>query len=181
MAVSTPKVDADRLGETDDAYADVTLDGRLFSGVAYERDADGHLICLCGYVDGKAHGAFRVWTTSGQIVTEHYFDGGGLHGPYREWYPSGQLRLDAYYEHGYSTRKQTFAEDGRVLESERLDAESPNAARIAKQRKRRSRAIIDIDLTTWDFVQRPEGWGADGAGLPDGAALRVPAFPPNLS
>lgn len=177
----TPKVDADRLGETDDAHADTTLDGQLFSGVAYERDAEGHLVCLCGYVDGKMNGAFRVWSASGKVVSEYYHDGGGLHGPYREWYPSGRLRLDAYYEHGYATRKKSFAEDGSVLEDEQLDPESPNAARLKREHKRRQRhEVIDIDLISWEFIEHPAGWGADGSGLLDGAALAVPAFPSPL-
>ncbi|HTV21908.1 MAG TPA: hypothetical protein VMG12_24630 [Polyangiaceae bacterium] len=177
---STLPVDADRLGETDDAYADTTLDGQLFSGVAYERDAEGHLISLCGYVDGKMHGAFRVWTPSGTIVSEYYYVGGGLHGPYREWDASGRLRLDAYYEYSHSTRRKTFAADGSVLEDEPIDPESPNAARIARARKRRSGELVDIDLKTWSFSQKPAGWGADGAGLPDAAALAVPAFRSDL-
>jgi len=177
---NTPKVDSERLGETDDAHADTTLDGRLFSGVAYERDAEGHLICLCGYVDGKMHGAFRVWTASGTIASEYYHSVDGLHGPYREWDASGRLRLDAYYEHGYHTRRKTFAEDGSVLEDEPFDPESPNAARIVRERKRRKREVVDIDLNTWDFVERLPGWGADGSELPDGAALPVPAFPPDV-
>jgi len=120
-------------------------------------------------------------TTSGRVAAEYYHDGGGLHGPYREWYPSGRLRLDAYYEHGYPTRRTSFGEDGGVLEDERLDPESPNAARLQRERKRRRKhEIIDIDLKTWDFVERPPGWGADGSGLLDASALTVPAFPPPL-
>lgn len=175
--MTTRIVDSDRLGQTDDAYADTTLDGRLFSGIAYERDSSGQLVGVYGYVDGKPHGPLRSWHGSGQIVTEHYYDGGGLHGPYRQWYPDGRPRLDAYYEHGYRTRAKRWSEDGSVLEDEQLDPGSPVAAKIAERRRRRKPHIIDIDLRTWDFVERPPGWGADPADLPAASGLTPPAFP----
>ncbi len=172
MVKPTTKVDSDLLGETDDAYGDVTLDGRLFNGVAYEKDAEtGALLALEGYREGKAHGPLRVWYASGQIRTELYNYGGGLHGPWREWHSDGRLSLDSYYEHGFKLRSKRWSEEGRLLESDELDPSSPAFADVLQRRAKRNAPIVDIDLDDWEFVERPVAWGRDGTGLPSADAL----------
>jgi hypothetical protein len=174
MVKPTNKVDSSLLGETDDAYGDVTLDGRLFSGVAYEKDAPtGALLALTGYREGKAHGPLRVWYPSGQIRTEVYNHGGGLHGPWREWYPDGGLSLDSYYEHNFKLRSKRWSEEGRLIETFELDPASPAFSDVSERRAKRNDPIVDIDLNDWELVERAAGWGRDETELPDAASLEA--------
>jgi hypothetical protein len=171
---NTLKVDFDLLGESEDAHADLTYDGRPFTGIAYEKDAMGRFISLSGYQNGKPCGPLRTWYPSGQIEQEQYYRGGALHGPWREWYPNGQPRVDAYYEHGHLLRSKRWGEDGTLVQHERHEG-CVHSARVGERRAQGEGPLLDIDPSTWELVEKPSGWGRDPADLPDSAALSARA------
>ncbi len=175
MVTNPLQVDFELLGESDGAPGGLTYDGRLFTGIAYEKDPQGRLISLSGYQNGRACGPLRTWYPSGQIEQEQYYRSGSLHGPWREWYPDGRPRLDAYHEHGHIVRSKRWGEDGTLVENERLD-ESCGFADLTGARVDRETPLVDIDPSTWELVERPLGWGRDPSELPGAAMLsaRVP-------
>jgi hypothetical protein len=163
--MKTRIIPRDELGITDDAYGDITLDDFLFNGVAFERNEDGLLLLLVGFKSGKHHGPTRYWYPSGHIESEHYFYLGGLQGPVREWYESGQPKRNDYVEYGYSLRRRNWNADGTPAAPLAYTPTKETLDSIAKRRRQYSAPIIDIDLTSWEFVQKPVGWGLDPSEL----------------
>ncbi|TNF32530.1 MAG: hypothetical protein EP312_11385, partial [Gammaproteobacteria bacterium] len=47
----------------------------------------------CVLPDGKAHGPWRVWYPSGQLMSETPMDHGREHGELRAWWPNGQMMM----------------------------------------------------------------------------------------
>lgn len=158
----TLKVDFERLETSDDGLGEILLDGKLYSGVAFERDKSGQLRSLAGYDGGKIHGAWREWTSTGQLRTEQYHRNGGGHGPWREWYPDGRPKVDAYCEYGLFVRRKIWDERGDLIKDETIDPESSTFAQLQKRRAGRDDPIIDIDIESMEFFERPLGWVPDG-------------------
>lgn len=172
MANHVITVRINELRLTNDGYGDATLQGILFDGIGYEEDqATGQILALTGFWQGKLHGPQRTWSANGQMESEEYNRYGGLHGPVREWDESGRLRLFGYCWYGVGIRRWSWDEHGQLV-SERLAPDLDVAERMQKQLAERDHGITDIDLQTWEFVERPWGWG----GRPD--ELPPPCPPP---
>ena len=163
MVTQTLQVDFELLRESDRASAELTYDGRLFTGIAYETDRLGRLVSLSGYRDGRACGPLRTWYPSGQIEQEQYYRGGRRHGPWREWHPNGRPRVDAYYERGHALRTR--------VESARTAPSCGGVVALAGAGADESERLLDIDPSTWELVERPIDWGRDPSELPEATAL----------
>jgi len=158
-------VNEEELVSTDDSYGDIMLYGQLFDGVVYERDKEGRLISLGGYSTGKRHGAVRDWFPSGQIADEAFYHNGRLHGANRKWYKNGQPEFDAYFEYGYRTRMKSWNADGQLTEQQKIEPESPVSLKLLELRLHEGKSVVDIDLESWDFLERSIGWGEDPSAL----------------
>lgn len=107
--------------------------GQRYSGVAYDKDAKtGVVVGLGGFDGGWLRGPDRLWTPSGILLVETFYLYGDFHGPNRQWHPDGTLKLNEYWKAGKRTSFDGPAEP-----------------------------IVDIDLDTMEFVERPWGWGRE--------------------
>ena len=158
----TTKVDFDQLDTADDGSGCILLNGNLFFGIAYEHDEkSGILIGLAGYFFGAAHGASRDWHANGKLATEIYHKTGSRHGPWREWYETGAPKVHSYWECDLCLWKTRWDEHGNLVEDYRLASESKYARKIEERLREGNWRIIDIDVETMEFFERPQGWGKD--------------------
>ncbi len=173
--MTTLVVNINRLVWEQDSVGDALWEGKYFSGIVFEDDpVNGTVLAVVGYRFGKRHGAVREWNRAGRLLDEEYEDVGGSHGPFRKWYPNGQLAMSGYTEHSINLRSKRWAEDGKLLEEKYLLEGDPRWAKLEAERKRGPSPIIDIDLATLAFFERPEGWGRNELDLPQ------PQPPPSL-
>lgn len=150
-----------------DSVGDALWEGKYFSGIAYEdHPATGAVLSVVGYRFGKRHGAIREWNGAGHPIDEEYEDLGGGHGPFRKWYPNGQLAEAGHTEHSINLWSKRWDEDGRLMEEKYLLETDPRWGELEAERKRGPSPIIDIDLATLTFFERPEGWGRNESDLP---------------
>lgn len=107
--------------------------GQRYSGVAYDKEAKtGVIVGIGGFDGGFLRGPDRVWTPSGILQEETFYRYGSFHGPRREWHPDGTLKLNEYWNGDERTPPEGSTEP-----------------------------VIDIDLDTMEFVERPWGWGRE--------------------
>lgn len=156
-------VDEDEVVPSDDEFGDYFHEGRLFTGIACEKDPKtGARMAVTGFRDGKLHGAARTWYPNGQLAQESFHYGGGHHGPQYEWYPDGKLKSAGYVDRGVTVWKRTWNERGELTSSLEAAQSPEQSARLAEARKALPRdRVTDIDLNTWEFVEQPEGWRLD--------------------
>lgn len=160
-------VNLERLGVEPDTVGNSLLDGHSFTGVAYEEGPNaGSIVGVYGYHLGKLHGPFRVWHHDGLLKEEEYRAKGALHGPRRTWHRNGQLAESSYTDYRVTTRLKRWDERGAVLESFLVAEDSAVWTKVEAERARGLRAILEIDLKTLSFLERPERWGRDESELP---------------
>lgn len=126
-------IDFDKIDSANDGTATFFLDGKLFSGIAYERDREtGVIVGIFGFEGGWNSGCSRTWSPSGVLLEEEFYLTGVFHGPRRIWNADGTLELNEYHHH-----------------SRRPPPEGP------------ADPVIDIDLEEMEFVEHPWGWGRE--------------------
>jgi hypothetical protein len=168
-------VNVDKLNWEQDSVGDCLLGGKYFSGIAFEaHSGTGTIVAVTGYRFGKLHGAARERDPSGLLREEEYNDQGGNHGPIRKWHRNGQLAESAHSEHSINLRSKRWDESGKLIEEKYLLETDARWRRLQEERKRGACPIIDIDLKTLTFFERPEGWGRNEADL------TPPQPPPSL-
>lgn len=157
----------DRLG-TENTCAGCTLwEGKYFSGIAFEaHEATGTILAIAGFRHGMWHGAIREWDAAGRPLEEEYSEGGAPHGPSRKWYDNGQVAEFAYSERFINLHRKRWDENGRLIDEKVLLENEPRWAKLIEERQRGPRPIVDIDLATLTFFERPEGWGRNETDLP---------------
>ncbi|HKO51805.1 MAG TPA: hypothetical protein VJV79_29045 [Polyangiaceae bacterium] len=131
-------IDSEELDLSNPGYADFFYKGKLFSGIAYERDADtGVIVGISGYRDGWLTGCARTWSPSGILLEEIFYHAGGFRGPVRKWHPDGTLMSNDYFPRSIDHGPRNQADP-----------------------------VIDIDLDEMEFVEHPWGWGKEPAPPP---------------
>ncbi len=164
--MNTLVVNLDRLDVEQDTIGDSLLKGEYFTGIAFEEHAaTGSVVAVVGFRDGKRHGAVRDWTSDGRLTEEEYLERGAPHGPRRTWHRNGQLAVCEYSEHFFLIQSKRWDENGMLVEEYSL-RDAATLQKLAEAHKRRPRPIIDIDLKTLTFFERPEGWGRSDTDLP---------------
>ncbi|MFZ5892483.1 MAG: toxin-antitoxin system YwqK family antitoxin [Myxococcota bacterium] len=161
----TIKVDFDELDTTNDGYGDTILNGKLYSGVAYERFENGAALrSVSGFRSGKLHGASREWYASGRLKDETFYHMGAYHGPVRKWYPDGALQEEGYWEQGIRIREKQWGTDGVLLKEMSIRPDSADYQALLERRAAyKDVPVVDIDMQTLEFVERPAGWGSDAS------------------
>jgi antitoxin component YwqK of YwqJK toxin-antitoxin module len=119
-----------------------TLDGKAFTGVAYEESAELGRSEIC-YRDGLQEGVARDWYPSGMPKGESCYVRNVLHGTSREFDEQGRLMVEDRYEYGICVLARRFSVDGTVTETNELDANIEAARQL-----NRLRAEHDWDLDT---------------------------------
>lgn len=102
------RMDYDDLDNDD--WGTYYLDGKPFTGVAYECYRDGQVSSEVEIVDGIADGYVREWYQSGKIQLEGYGRSSGGHAWSREWYESGILKRESISEFGVLVKETLWNE-----------------------------------------------------------------------
>ncbi len=68
---------------------------RLFTGIVFERYADGVLRSRSSVSNGLLQGLSQGWHTNGQLQIAEQFVAGIAHGPRTKWYPNGAKLSEA--------------------------------------------------------------------------------------
>ena len=158
----TIKISFEKTDISDDGSGDILFDGKLFSGIAYEYDEEfGTLIGLAGYSLGARHGASRDWYQNGKLATEVYYRNGLRNGPWREWHENGAPKFHSYWECDFCLWQTEWDERGTLTQDFRPELESKYARKIEERLREGNWRIIDIDVETMEFFERPQGWGKD--------------------
>lgn len=162
----TLKIHIDELEESEDSSMDMLYQGKLFTGVAFkENPKNGQLILLEGYYEGHSYGCCREWYQNGQLWYENYLMQSlsyRQHGPSRRWYPDGKLESESYYEVGYLIWEKHWNKDEimdgyyKIKPGSYVYSEYQKKLHEYKNRIGQIYPIIDVDLKTWEFVERPE-------------------------
>lgn len=158
-------VDFDDLETSEVGYNEYTLTGSLFTGIAVERTETGALIGLAGFSLGSKHGPWRSWHVNCLPKKEFYFLDGARNGPLRKWYENGELAYDAYWECDYCIRAKGWNELGKMVKDYKMTSDSRYFPSLKKERAQRQWRVLDIDIETLEFIERPPGWGRDGTEL----------------
>jgi antitoxin component YwqK of YwqJK toxin-antitoxin module len=156
-------IDEDEIEPSDDDLGDYLYRGRLVTGISCEKDRKtGAVIGVTGYRDGALHGADRTWYENGQLAEEEFFRDGQHHGPQHEWYRDGRLKRAGYVDRGVTVWMRTWYDKGELTSSVEAVQNPELLASLEEARKSRATCtVIDIDVDTWEFVERPDGWRID--------------------
>jgi hypothetical protein len=131
-------IDFDEIDSADDGTATFFRNGKLFSGIAYERNREtGVIVGLMGFHRGWLSGCSRTWSLSGVLLREEFHKYGVFHGPVRTWNADGTLKSNKYFFHTKQPPPEGTTE-----------------------------SVIDIDLEELQFVEHPWGWGKEPAPPP---------------
>ena len=77
-----------------------------------------------------------------------------------------EIAAFVYTDQLVTSRIQRWDEDGKLLEDFSMRTDTPTFAKLEQNRKRRPYPVVDIDLKTLTFFERPADWGRDLAALP---------------
>lgn len=92
-------------------------DNDPFTGVAYELDASGQLVCESEFVEGLQEGTSRTWFAPEQLRSESEYAHGSRHGRSKEWHRNGQLASDARYLYSIKVEEMTWNERGELMKT----------------------------------------------------------------
>jgi len=118
------RVNYDDLDYSDDQLV-CQYQGKPFTGVAYETDAQGRLISEVPHQNGFRHGVVREWFPSGQLQSEVAYQRGGAHGVSKSWYENGRMESETVYELGIQTRKREWDREGKLTSESELKENDP--------------------------------------------------------
>lgn len=108
--------------------------GVPFTGLAVEHDDAGRRIAETPYVDGQRSGIERMWSATGQLLSERGFLLDSLHGSVRSWFEDGRQQSEATYELGICTAKQDWDAGGAPTSDYRLTESDPQFKTLQKLR-----------------------------------------------
>lgn len=113
--MTTTRVPVDQLVENDPhwPFADVTLKGAPFTGIAVERLA--HSTREVTFVDGMGNGPGVVTADNGQVLEQFTLAQGVYVGDSRSWFPDGTPR--SRIKHGHPRSEERFNQHGQLVES----------------------------------------------------------------
>lgn len=101
------------------------LDGRPFTGIAYDLSPEGWLAEELSFENGIQTGPMRSFDRTGRMVDEEYQLAGVSHGPRMAWHENGQLAEEELFEFGTLLEAQYWDASGRLLRSFALDPADP--------------------------------------------------------
>lgn len=111
-----------------------------YNGVFKAWYANGQMLWLATYKDGKLHGKAKKWDDKGGLVMiENYKDGvldgeqlhyyygtkkmnyrdGCLNGPYEVYYKNGKLQQRKYYVNDITQSIEEYSEDGKLISTKK--------------------------------------------------------------
>src|SRR5688572_13410553 len=113
------------------------LDGRPFTGMAVQRDAEGRKVCEIPMTGGAYHGVARSWYPDGTLKGEDHHVHGLINGIRREWFPDGAIRREETWEYGWPMKAVEWNEKGDVVKSYERGPSDPMYAEIVRRRMAR--------------------------------------------
>ena len=118
------RVNWDDLEPSDDGLL-LEWDGVPLTGIAFELDDGGRLVCEAAFEGGQQHGLAREWFPSGSMQFEGYYYLGAKHGVSRYWFDSGQLKTETIYELGVKTGECGWNAEGTLIRQFELKESDP--------------------------------------------------------
>lgn len=128
-----PRVHADNIeyGDEDAMF----MDGKLFTGVAYEVYDNGQVREETSYVNGYENGLCRDWYRNGQLKEEHVALPGRPADLSTGWHEDGALSYVIKREFGVRVSHQAWDGHGKLLVDEQLEPGSANHTELLKLRE----------------------------------------------
>lgn len=110
MRVNDSEIDWQESGDT--AY----FQNAPYTGEIAETIANGTIVSLTSFVDGRQTGLARIWYPDGTLREEWLVENGHAVGPSRTWHDNGTLaELQVYDKHGHMTTQLRWDQEGNVL------------------------------------------------------------------
>lgn len=110
--------------------------GTRFTGIGYDHGPDG-VLSEISYRDGRQDGQAHDYYPSGALRGISDYRQNSLHGRVREFDEDGNLLLESVYEYGILIRTLCHDQSGALIETFRIDEDSPNYALLQKYRRER--------------------------------------------
>ena len=98
------RIDEDELDFDGDDYV-TRYNGEPFTGEGVEAGADGNILTLSAYVEGREEGSQREWYADGTLRSEGHVRDGRAVGEWRQWHPDGK-----------NAETKVFSDQGRLLD-----------------------------------------------------------------
>jgi antitoxin component YwqK of YwqJK toxin-antitoxin module len=73
-------------------------DGAPFTGEVVEKTADGAIVAVTSYVNGREDGPSTEWYPSGQVKARGEVRFGTAVGTHQVWHPNGQLAAETEFD-----------------------------------------------------------------------------------
>jgi MORN repeat variant len=103
-----------------------TLNGKPFSGIAYEVHEEGWVLSEGVYINGYKNGLHLEYFFSGIISNESYYSFNALHGTSREWFPNGNIMKETFALFAVIIREKTWNVKGELIQVYEIDRQSFN-------------------------------------------------------
>lgn len=113
----------------------LVLDGKPFTGIAYEMSSQDTLWSEQCYEEGILSGLSRDWYLNGQLRSQTDYRWNRVHGHDREWFENGQLKSDAIVELGIAIRKQEWDEEGNLIKDYHIKDDTWISNHLESQRE----------------------------------------------
>src|SRR5262245_51545815 len=128
-------INDDELDISDD-HLTILYNGQPFTGVSYEKDVNGQIICEVSYVNGQMKGPTRSYFANGRLQAEEQFNIGSHHGLCQYWRENGQIEAEKTYEHGILTTSRTWDSNGNLTGEYQLTEADPMYEILVKLRQK---------------------------------------------
>jgi len=126
------RVNSDDIELTDEgAYL---FNGRPFTGIGFDLDADGRIWSELEFVDGRQTGVTKGYER-GRLIRETQFLNGVYHGVHRQFDDDGCVEAEEVYEHGICLCRFRRNIDGELELAFELLPADPNYKTLELMRK----------------------------------------------
>lgn len=110
-----------------------TYQGKRFSGISCEIEPPGNRVEVT-FANGVPHGPTRVFSRSGQLIEESYYQFGTQHGPSMEWDENGQKKRLRKFERGILVEEIEWDASGKPIKEFHITAAHPNYNQLLNER-----------------------------------------------
>ncbi len=130
-------IDFNDLEADDDWGTTYNWQGKLFTGLVYERYPNGQLASVFEMEDSKINGAICEWYPSGKLRMEGYGHEKLSFGYawVSEWHENGSLKRETLSKFGQRIKEKTWNENGQLIS----ECEQPPEQHLYLPSKRQSR------------------------------------------
>ncbi len=111
------------------------LNGKPFTGIAYEKTPQGQYLNEASYKEGVQDGVAKEWYSDNTLRAEENYLKGAKHGVCKEWFRGGKLKSLSKYEFGILVNQTEWDENENVINEYKLSPEEPAYNTLKEFRK----------------------------------------------